>query len=325
MAISVFLKAFTRRAQLPGSLSSYESISSLTILGFIQKPCFVFRNVNYPWTSSPLSTQYRSLGSRAYCSKADHSDPVAQSNLTKVVFKYVCANDESQEDSGPIKPIIRKVLEIPSGHTLFEHRSGDDVGYCNLSDFLQSYLMRLKEASELASGQRVSEICFVEASLFKERIRSIMDSAADAFNVNCMIDNSEKTKASFPNGKNSRCGLKLEIDPDDLFKVRVWEMITGGDKHVLDIIVSELRRNGFDFTEDPVTLQKIGEAVERAMTRMTNGIKLHLPVPAGKPDMSASISWGKYAGPPALEIFSVAPSKVAVRLERHPLGCSCSK
>ncbi|KAI3880940.1 hypothetical protein MKX03_020006 [Papaver bracteatum] len=296
MVIYVFLKTFTRHAQLPSSLSSNKS---------------VFRNVNYPRTSSSLSTQFRSLGSRAYCSKADHSDPVAQlnqikSNLTKVVFKYVCANDESQEDSRPIKPIIRKVLEIPSGHTLFEHRSGDDVGYCNLSDFLQSYLMRLKEYQIL-------------------RIRSIMESAADAFNVNCMIDNSEKTKASFPIGKNSRCGLKLEIDPDDLFKGRVWEMITGGDKHVLDIIVSELRRNGFDFTEDPVTLQKIGEAVERAMTRMTNGIKLHLPVPAGNPDMSASISWGKYAGPPALEIFSVAPSKVAVRLERHPLGCSCSK
>ncbi|KAI3910282.1 hypothetical protein MKW92_053941 [Papaver armeniacum] len=294
MAISVLLKAFARRAQLPSSLSYYES---------------VFRNVNYPRTSSPLSTQFRSLGSRAYCSKADHSDPAAQnqikSNLTKVVFKYVCANDESQEDSRPIKPIIRKVLEIPSGHTLFEHRDGDVVGY-------------FKEESELASGQRVSEICFVEASLFKERIRSIMNSAA----VNCMI---EKTKASFPNGKNSRCGLRLEIDPDDLFKVRVWEMITGGDKHVLDIIVSELKRNGFDFTEDPVTLQKVGEAVERAMTRMTNGIKLHLPVPAGKPDMSATISWGKYVGPPALEIFSVAPSKVAVRLERHPLGCSCSK
>ncbi|KAI3928648.1 hypothetical protein MKW98_024249, partial [Papaver atlanticum] len=121
--------------------------------------------------------------------------------------------------------------------------------------------MRAKEDSELASGQRVSDISFVEASLFKERIRSIMDSAAEAFKVNCMIDNIGKTKASFPNRK---CPLRLEMILDDVFNIRVWEIITDGDKQVLDIIVSELKRNGFDFTKDPVTLQKIEEAVERA-------------------------------------------------------------
>ncbi|KAI3920481.1 hypothetical protein MKX01_000820 [Papaver californicum] len=276
----------------------------------------VFRNVNSPQTSSLFSIQFRSLGSRAYCSNADHSDPVAQnqtkSNLTKVVFKYVCTNDESQEDSRPVKPMIRKVVENSREHTIFEYRDGDDVSYCNLSDFLHSYLARVKEAAELASGQRVSKICFVEASLFKKRIRSIIDSAADACNVNCMIDNIEKTKASFPNGKNSR--FRLDINLDDLFKVRIWEIITGSDEHVLDIIVSELKRNGFDFTQDPVTLQKIEEAVERAMTRVTNGIKLNLPVPAGEPDVSATISWGKYAGPLILKIISVAPSKIIIGL-----------
>ncbi|KAI3920482.1 hypothetical protein MKX01_000821 [Papaver californicum] len=218
MAVSVFLKAVTRRAQLPSSLSSYQ-----------------------------FNTQFTSLGSRAYCSKADHTDPVAQA----------------------IKPIIIKVLEIPSGHTFFEFREGDDVGWCYLSDFLHSYLCKVH-------------------------------------------DNIEKTKASFPNGKNSRCGLKLDLN--DIFKIRIWEIITGGDKHVLDIIVSELKRNGFDLTQDPVTLQKIEEAVERAMTRVTNGIKLNLPVPAGEPDVSATISWGKYAGPLILKIISVAPSKIIIGL-----------
>ncbi|KAI3904218.1 hypothetical protein MKX01_015556 [Papaver californicum] len=262
-----------------------------------------------PLASSLLIKPSTSLG-RAYCSKPDHSDPVEQnqtkklpeSNLTKVVFKYVCTNDESQEESRPIKPIIRKVLEISRGHTFLA------------SGLLHSYLVRVKEAAELSSGQRVSEICFVEASLFKERIRSIIDSAADAFNLNYMIDNIENTKASFPNGKNPR--FRLDIYLDDLFKVRIWEIITGGDKHVLDIIVSELKRNGFDFTEDPVKLQKIEEAVERAMTRMTNGIKLNLPVLAGEPDMSATISWGKYAGPPTLEIISVAPCKIIIGLRQ---------
>ncbi|KAI3880943.1 hypothetical protein MKX03_020009 [Papaver bracteatum] len=303
MAISVLLKAFTRRAQLPCSLSSYESVSCIQ----------VFRNVNSP-TSSLWSKTFTSLGGRSCCSKPDHSCPVAQnqtkSNLTKVVFKYVCMNDESQEASRPVKPIIRKVLEIPSGVTFFEDIDGDDAGWCYLRDYLQSYLVRFKEATEFITGQRVSEIYCEEASHFKERIRRIMDSVADAFNVNCTIDNIEKTDDSFPNGKI------LRLDPDDLFKIRVWEIITGGDKHVLDIIVSELKRNGFDFTEDPVILQKIEEAVERAMTRMTNGIKLNLPVPAGEPDMSTTISWGKCAGLPILKTVPVVQSKVAIRLRQ---------
>ncbi|XP_026448628.1 uncharacterized protein LOC113348929 [Papaver somniferum] len=132
MAISVLLKAFTRRAQLPCSLSSYES---------------VFRNVNSPTSSLPSKT-FTSLGGRSCCSKPDHSCPVAQnqtkSNLRKVVFKYVCVNDESQEASRPVKPIIRKVLEIPSGVTFFEDIDGDDVNWCYLRDFLQSYIVRLR-------------------------------------------------------------------------------------------------------------------------------------------------------------------------------------
>ncbi|RZC51034.1 hypothetical protein C5167_019465 [Papaver somniferum] len=148
-----------------------------------------------------------------------------------------------------------------------------------------------------------------------------MDSAAEAFKANCMIDNIGKTKASFPKRK---CPLRLEMILDDVFNIRVWEILTEGDKQVLDIIVSELKRNGFDFTKDPVTLQKIEEAVERTVTRMTNKIKLDMPVPAGEPEMSALISWGKYSGPPALELFILVPTKIAIRL-RDPLNCSCSK
>lgn len=148
-----------------------------------------------------------------------------------------------------------------------------------------------------------------------------MDSAAEAFKANCMIDNIGKTKASFPKRKYP---LRLEMILDDVFNIRVWEILTEGDKQVLDIIVSELKRNGFDFTKDPVTLQKIEEAVERTVTRMTNKIKLDMPVPAGEPEMSALISWGKYSGPPALELFILVPTKIAIRL-RDPLNCSCSK
>ncbi|KAI3928644.1 hypothetical protein MKW98_024245 [Papaver atlanticum] len=305
MAISVFLKAFARRAQLPSSLSSYES---------------VFRNVNNHWVSSPLSKPFTS--SRAYCSKPDHNDPVVQyvtetrklpeSNLTKVVFKYVRANDEYQEESTPLKPVT-KVLEIPRGYTYFEFRRGDDVSYCNLGDFCYSLIMRYKEVTESTTGKRVSEICLVEASFFKERIRSIMDRAAAALNVHRMINYIEKSEDFFPSDINSGAGSQLLIDLNEIFEIRIWEKITSGDKHVLEIIVSELQSNGFDFTKDPVALQKIEEAVERAMTRMTNAIKLNLPVSAGEPDMSTTISWGKCDGLPVLRSVMFPPNLLKVR------------
>ncbi|KAI3907572.1 hypothetical protein MKW98_016216 [Papaver atlanticum] len=284
MAISVLLKDFTRRGQ--PSISFYSSSYG-----------YVFRNVNSPWTSSLLSNTFTSLGSRAYCSKPYHSDPAAQiscffplldcfnqtkklpeSTLTKVVFKYVCPNDKSQDGS---RPLIRKVLEIPTGDTFFGIRYGDKGSYYNLNDFCYSYLI-------------------------------IMDIAADALNLDCMIHHISKTEASFPSGNDSGINIYL----DKLFEIRIWEKITSSDKHVLEIIVSELKSNGFDFTKDPVALQKIEGAVERAMMRMTNGIKLNLPVPAGEPDISTTISWGKCAGLPILETITLPPNALtAPRLQ----------
>ncbi|RZC90283.1 hypothetical protein C5167_030996 [Papaver somniferum] len=168
--------------------------------------------------------------------------------------------------------------------------------------------MGVKEAAESAIEKRISEICFVEASFFKEHTRSIMDSAADALNLDCMVHHISKTKASFPSGNDSGINFYL----DKLFEIRIWEKITSGDKHVLKIIVSELKSNGFDFTKDPVALQKIEGAVERAMSRMTNGIKLNLHVPTGEPDISTTISWRKCAGLPILKTLTLPPNTLMV-------------
>ncbi|XP_026441415.1 uncharacterized protein LOC113340488 isoform X3 [Papaver somniferum] len=168
--------------------------------------------------------------------------------------------------------------------------------FCSKSDHCDS----VSQDAESARGERVTEMCFIEASFFKDRIRSIIDSSGDILNLKGMIDCLENPD-SFPIGKNSGTGCKLTIDLDEYFDIRTWEKISSGDKHVLEIILSELKKNGFDFNEDPAALQKIEEAVERATTRMTNMIKLNLPVPAGKPDTSTTISWEKCAGLPILK------------------------
>ncbi|KAI3853071.1 hypothetical protein MKX03_020066, partial [Papaver bracteatum] len=62
------------------------------------------------------------------------------------------------------------------------------------------------------------------------------------------------------------------------------EIITNGDKTVLENIVSQLKKNGVDFMEDPLAFQKLEQAVERAIARGSNAIKLNLPVPDGHPE-----------------------------------------
>ncbi|MCL7030948.1 hypothetical protein MKW94_009896 [Papaver nudicaule] len=267
MAISVFLKSFARRCQLPTSRSSSPAYES------------VFRNVNTSCNSSLLGKTFTSLGSRAFCSKPDHNDPVVQnqppklpdSNLTKVVFKYVCADDESREASRPFKPLVRKSN----------------------------------------TGIRVSAICLLYPSLFKEHIRSIMDSALDFLNVDCMIHHIEKIEDLLSISPGSGCGMRWNLD--EIFAIRIWEKITNADKHVLETIVCELKRNGFDFAKDPVAIQKVEEAVERAVAQMTNVIKLNLPVPDGEPDISTTISWSNCAGLPETKTITLPPNTLKVR------------
>ncbi|MCL7034478.1 hypothetical protein MKW94_020932 [Papaver nudicaule] len=291
MAISAVLKAFARRGQFPVSSPAYES---------------VFRTVNTSWNHSLLGKSFTSLGSRAFCSKPDHSDPVGQnqakklpeSNLTKVVFEY-----DSQLTSRPFEPLARKVLEIPGGRTFFELKRGGDVArYYDLSEL------------ELSTGIRVSTIHIIYPSLFKEHLRSIVDYVLDVSDVDCIIDHIDKREDSLLNRKHPGTGCGLRWNLDELFAIRIWEKLTSGDKNVLETIVCELKRNGFDLTEDPVALQKVEEAVERATARRTNMIKLNLPVPVGEPDISTTISWGNYAGLPMLETLDYPPNTFRVKL-----------
>ncbi|MCL7052076.1 hypothetical protein MKW94_000060 [Papaver nudicaule] len=299
MAISVLLRALTRRSRFSTSISSYES---------------VFRNVNTPMIPCLGSVLGKtlSLGSRAFCSKTDHNDLAAQnetkrlfvSNPRKIIFKYVCASDEPQEDSKCFK--IRKIVETPTGETLF----GLDKGgyrYYSLSFFYLFVQGTYCEAAESFSGRKISEWSIAVPPFFKQQLDSLeFSSALDGiFKESGIIRISSdlldfistRTKEIMASGNrivlNSGTGcIKLTLDFNDFFDVRIWEIITNGEKTVLEIIVDELKRNGFDFAEDALALQKLEQAVERAIARRTNVVKLNLPVRAGHPEMSTTVSWG---------------------------------
>ncbi|MCL7052075.1 hypothetical protein MKW94_000059 [Papaver nudicaule] len=301
MAISVLLRAVTRRSQLSACISSCES---------------VFRNANtprIPWGGYALGKNILIIRIFSNFSKPDHNDLAAQnetkrpfvSNPMKIIFKYVCATDEPQEDSKCIK--VRKIVETPTGDALFGLSKGGDR-YYSLSFFYLYVQGDYFYAAQSLSGRRVSEFCVVVPSYFKQNLDSVefssglhdgIFSGPGIIYVSCDLRDfiSTRTREILTSGNrivlNSSTGcIKLTLDFDDFFDVRIWEILTNGEKTVLEIIVSQLKRNGFDFTEDPLALQKLEQAVERAIARRTNAVKLNLPVPSGHPEMSTTVSWG---------------------------------
>ncbi|XP_026433673.1 heat shock 70 kDa protein F, mitochondrial-like [Papaver somniferum] len=201
-----------------------------------------------------------------------------------------------------------------------------------MSSFFVYVLGISLEAAESFSGRRVISLRIIKPPLFNLDLCSLLTKAEAVygFNVGSVIAD-EKIRDLYPSGTNPgtkvitiaadfddllldrireiiRRGDKivinsaysdnfitLTVDLNDFLEIRVWEIVTHGDKTVLEMIVGELRRNGFDFAKDPLALQKVEQAVERAIARGSSTIKLNLPVTSG-PEMSMTVSWGTSDG-----------------------------
>ncbi|MCL7047659.1 hypothetical protein MKW94_000058 [Papaver nudicaule] len=322
MAISALLRAVTRRSQLSACISSYESVSRnvntsmFPCLGSVLGKTLCLGNRAFCSKPNHNDLAAQNDTKRLYVS-----------NPTKIVFKYECAIDEFREDCKSFK--IRKIVEIPTGDALFELSKGGDK-YYSLKIFFTSLLLHYLEAASLEaaesfSGGKLSGVSVVIPSLFRRKLESLLGKAETVvgFNVGGVIAD-KQTVGSITNEIksdseyiamheiskfissriwkivkdrmvfNSGTGcIELTLDLDDFLEIRIWEIITNGDKTVLDVIVGELKKNGFDFTDDPLALQKLEQAVDRAITQRSNTVKLNLPVPDGHLEMSTTISWGR--------------------------------
>ncbi|KAI3895638.1 hypothetical protein MKW98_025429 [Papaver atlanticum] len=293
------------------------------------KHAIVCRNVNIPM----LPWAGFILGSRALCSKPDivaqnETKTLSLSSPTKIVFKYVFAGDDPQEDSKCFK--IRKIVETPTGDSLFQLSKGGDE-YYSMSTYFLSIPGNYVIAAQSFSGRRVSLLVVYFPPLFEKNLYSLLNKAkSDLGFTSVGVVGDEKTEDSIPSGTNSGsehvtipCDLynivsnriweiimrgdkivlgsdtgcmELILDFHDFLEIRTWEIITNGDKTVLENIVSQLKKNGVDFMEDPLAFQKLEQAVERAIARGSNAIKLNLPVPDGHPEVSTTVSWGTSDG-----------------------------
>ncbi|KAI3952037.1 hypothetical protein MKX01_004270 [Papaver californicum] len=229
-----------------------------------------------------------STSSSALCCKCNEAMKTTMSRPTKLVFNF----KTSYDDKNVQRHQIPKIIESPNGDMSF-------VFTKTLKETMYTIIFRNKVAAERARGLKVTKVAVLIPPYINEFQKQIIMEAANDAGVFVERFVTDKTENPFPNGTDvEKGGFSILIGLVEVFDVPIKELILSGEKSVLETILSEIQKTrGYDVKEDPAMVQKIKEAVDRAMERMSSsnlkktGIKLNLPVAAGQPEESATITW----------------------------------
>ncbi|KAI3969032.1 hypothetical protein MKW92_050522 [Papaver armeniacum] len=230
--------------------------------------------------------------SSALCSKCnaqiESKGETSVTNPKKLVFNF-----KTSDDYKYVKGCgMRRIIESPNGDMSF-------VFTKTLKEMINDIIFQNKVAVERARGVKVTNVAFLIPPYINDYQKQIiMEAANDAglffekFITN-IADNPFLNRTYVREGE---FGILLVLL--DVFDVPIKEFVLSGDKSVSETILSELQKTrGYDLKQDPAMVQKIKEAVDRAMARMSSsnlkktGIKLNLPVATGQPDESTTITW----------------------------------
>ncbi|KAI3888958.1 hypothetical protein MKW92_050136 [Papaver armeniacum] len=227
--------------------------------------------------------------SSALCSKCnaqtEDKSKTTVARPTKLVFNF-----KSPYDNRKVKKCqIPKIIESPNGDMSF-------VFTKTLKETMYDIIIRNKVSAERARGLRVTKVAVHVPPYINEFQKQIIKEAANDAGVFIERFVTDETENPFPNGTDAdKGGFAIVIGLVEVFDVPIKEIILSGDKPVSEAILSELQKTrGYDLKKDPAMVQKIKEAVNRAMARMSSsnlkktGIKLNLPV---EPEESTTITW----------------------------------
>ncbi|MCL7050240.1 hypothetical protein MKW94_000434 [Papaver nudicaule] len=239
-------------------------------------------------TRRGLSTPSSALCCNSYVQTEAKSKKTTVASPKKLVFNFKTSYDNKNVK----RYTIPKIIESPNGDMSF-------VFTKTLKETMYEIIFRNIVFAERARGLKVTRVAVLIPPYINEyQKRIIMEAATDAgvFVERFVTDIAENP---FPNGTDvDKGGFAITIGLEEVFDVPVREFILSGDKTVLETILSELKRaRGYDLKKDPSMLQKTKEAVDRAMARMSSsdlkktGVKLNLPVAAGQPEESTTITW----------------------------------
>ncbi|KAI3945657.1 hypothetical protein MKW92_004856 [Papaver armeniacum] len=182
---------------------------------------------------------------------------------------------------------------------VFNFKTSDDYKYvkgCGMQ-MINNIIFQNKVAVERARGVKVTNVAFLIPPYIKDYQKQIiMEAANDAglFFEKFITNIADNPFLNRTNVHEGEFGILLSLP--GVFDVPIKVLVI--NKSVSETIFSELQKiRGYDLKQDPAMVQKIKEAVDRAMARMSSsnlkktGIKLNLPVAAGQPDESTTITW----------------------------------
>ncbi|RZC57109.1 hypothetical protein C5167_004412 [Papaver somniferum] len=209
-------------------------------------------------------------------------------NPKKLVFNFKTSDDYKYVMGCG----MRRIIESSNGDMSFVFKK-------TLKEMINDIIFQNKGDVERARGVKVTNVAFLIPPYINDYQKQIiMEAANDAglfveSFITAIADNPFLNRIYVHEGE---FGILLALS--GVFDVPIKEFILSGDKSVSETILSELQKiRGYDLKQDPVMVQKIKEAVDRAMARMSSsnlkktGIKLNLPVAADQPDESTTITW----------------------------------
>ncbi|KAI3870147.1 hypothetical protein MKX03_021620 [Papaver bracteatum] len=225
--------------------------------------------------------------SSALCSKCnaqiESKGGTTLTNPKKLIFNF-------KDDK---RCVISKIIESPNGDMLF-------VTSKTLKEMINDIIFQNKGVVEKDRWVKVTNVAFLIPPYLNDYQKQIIMEAtngAGLFFERFITDIADNPYVNGTYVRKGEFGILIAISA--VFDVPpIKEFILSGDKSVSETILSGLQKTHlYDLKQDPAMVQKIKEAVDRAMARMSSsnlketGIKLNLPVASGRPDESTTITW----------------------------------
>ncbi len=215
-----------------------------------------------------------------------------------------------------IKNFPYKVKQSTNGHVVIE-MAGKDYNPPEISAMV---LARLKQAAEDFLGQKVTKAVITVPAYFNDSQRQATKDAGKIAGLEVMRIINEPTAAALAYGLDKKADKKIAVFDlgggtfdisileigDGVFEVRSTNGDThlGGDdfdKRIIDWLVAEFNKSdGIDLAKDPMALQRLREAAEKAKIELSTAKETTLNLPfvtadaSGPRHLNLSLTRAKY-------------------------------
>jgi molecular chaperone DnaK len=200
-----------------------------------------------------------------------------------------------REVGGEIKTVPFKVVEGPNGDARVKIRNKE----YSPPEISAMVLQKMKQTAEDYLGHKVTEAVITVPAYFNDSQRQATKDAGRVAGLDVKRIINEPTAASLAYGLDKKKDEKIAVYDlgGGTFDISILELgegvfevkATNGDTHlggddfdkrVIDWIVSEFKKQeGIDLSEDPMALQRLKEAAEKAKCELSTALETNVNLP----------------------------------------------